>query len=330
MSDYNEFDILLNALSEHVFVLSESGRYVNAFGGQENSRIEDSKAHVGKTIDDVFPPRLAKLYLSYIQKTLQEQSTQKVIYQFSREEMGDRYPGLPDTDEIWFEGTIKPLPLIINNERTVLWTAKNITEQRMIEQRLKMLSEIDELTSIANRRTIVERIDSAIKEFQAFGRIFTLLIFDIDKFKRINDTFGHPAGDRVIRHVANIAKRELRSRDCIGRLGGDEFLVLLRDTDIGNAVSVSEKLRKCIARTTCTFPNYEVLLTISIGLAEIGVGDVEVHHLITRADQALYHAKNHGRNKTCCYDASMEEGMNDTVKTKHWVMYKKEGDEPVG
>ncbi|WPC75785.1 sensor domain-containing diguanylate cyclase [Vibrio porteresiae] len=317
MKDINQLDILLDALSEHVFVLSESGQYINVFGGSENGRIEDSKAHIGKMLDDVFPEKMASLFLSYITQTLKAQQIQKVIYVFTKEELGDRYPGPPGTKETWFEGIIKPLPLTANNERTVLWTAKNITEQRNLEQRLKTLSEIDELTHIANRRTIVEWVTSAIKEFKEFGRTFTLLMFDIDKFKRINDTLGHPMGDRVIRYVANVARNELRARDCIGRLGGDEFLVLLRDTDIVNAMAVSEKLRRRIEENPCPMVDYDVTMTISIGMAEVKIDDNKAIALISRADKALYYAKNHGRNKTCCYSAEMEEG--EGIKSQRWI-----------
>lgn len=297
---------ILDALPDHIFVFSETGLYVDVFGGDENETGFDCKPFIGKTLHDIAPPNMADLFLSYITTTLSENTTQKVTYRFGETDMIDLPADVPHPREIWFEGTIKPLSLLANNQRTVLWIAKNITQQYMLEKRLKTLSEVDELTNILNRRSISASLKDAINEYHQFGRIFSLLLFDIDNFKRINDTLGHPIGDEVIKHIVSVARAELRLSDSIGRLGGEEFLIILRDSDIESSWLVCEKIRSQIQHSVCAFEEYDVRVTISIGVTQGHEEDIDARQVIARADVAMYYSKAHGRNLTTCYTPEIE------------------------
>jgi diguanylate cyclase (GGDEF)-like protein/PAS domain S-box-containing protein len=314
MNKLKRYFTILDTLPDHIFIFSESGLYVDVFGGYENEAGFDCKPFIGKLLHEIAPLEMADLFLSFITKALSENTTQKVKYKFDKEEMIALPAHIPHPQEIWFEGTIKPLPMIENNERTVLWIAKNITQQHILEQRLKELSEIDELTQVFNRRSMSSILKSAIDEYHQFDRIFSFIMFDIDKFKRINDTLGHHAGDEVIRHIVNVAKSQLRTSDSLCRVGGEEFAIILRDTDAEYAVKVAEKLRIQIENSVCKFVPYEIKVTISLGVTDVNSSDINSRNIVIRADQAMYHAKVNGRNQTNRYFPS--ENTRDTDLSK--------------
>lgn len=128
------------------------------------------------------------------------------------------------------------------------------------------------------------------------GRKLSLAIFDIDHFKRINDRFGHPAGDDVIREVAVRALDSLRKRDLVGRIGGEEFAVILPGADLHTAAEACERLRAALAVRPIRYKDAIIPFTASIGVAEFTVAD-DLDHLMTRADAALYDAKTSGRDR---------------------------------
>lgn len=161
---------VLDSLPEYVFVFTESGIYVDVFGGEDNETGFDCKPFIGKSLYDVSPPEMAKEFHSYILEALKTNQKQVVSYKFEKLNMMDLPSDVPTPQTMWFEGTIKPLPIIDHGERTVVWMAKNVTERHLLEQRLKKLSEIDDLTGIANRRSFTHSLTEALKENLLFNR----------------------------------------------------------------------------------------------------------------------------------------------------------------
>ena len=159
-----------------------------------------------------------------------------------------------------------------------------------------LLAMTDGLTGIANRHAYNERISHEIEHNSRHKDSLTLLIFDIDKFKSINDNFGHEAGDEVIGGVAKILKSLIRKDDFVARYGGEEFVVLLLNTDINVAESVANKLRESIEHNEYYFNKEKVVITVSAGLAELKINETK-KELFERTDAALYKAKKTGRNK---------------------------------
>jgi len=155
----------------------------------------------------------------------------------------------------------------------------------------KNLSLHDPLTGLANRRFMEVRLRQEFHAARRYSRRFAVLLFDIDYFKRYNDTHGHEAGDRLLTKIAEVTTSVIRDTDFAARYGGEEFLVILGGDSVENACQVADRLRRAVAEAT------EV--TISIGVAvhepESGTG---IEDLVRAADQALYHAKEHGRNRT--------------------------------
>ncbi|MEI6559469.1 MAG: PleD family two-component system response regulator [Rhodospirillaceae bacterium] len=157
----------------------------------------------------------------------------------------------------------------------------------------------DSLTGVFNRRYVSAHLPRLLDRAADSNKPVSILMFDIDHFKRVNDTFGHDVGDEVLREVAVRAARNLRNFDLVARLGGEEFVVIMPDTDGESALMVAERLRQRIGDTPfqITAPVNEVTITVSVGVAVGGrVGDT-VDTLIKRADEALYAAKRSGRNR---------------------------------
>jgi len=156
------------------------------------------------------------------------------------------------------------------------------------------LAETDPLTGLANRRAVMDWLDRAICRARTGGATISLVALDIDHFKSINDRFGHPAGDRVLQQVAAIARQQTRDGDLVGRMGGEEFIIGLRDAGAAVALARAERLRAAIARQSGLAGVPPV--TASIGYATHEPGDTSLT-LFGRADAALYAAKQGGRNR---------------------------------
>ena len=163
-------------------------------------------------------------------------------------------------------------------------------------RRKHQLAMTDGLTGIANYHAYNERVADEIKRFSRNNSPFAFLLFDIDKFKTVNDNYGHEMGDSVIIDVSEILKLHIRKIDFIARYGGEEFVMLLPDTSISSAEIVANKLRTIVENNEFNFNNERVAITISVGLAEIRRNETK-KSLFKRADAALYEAKNTGRNK---------------------------------
>jgi diguanylate cyclase (GGDEF)-like protein len=159
---------------------------------------------------------------------------------------------------------------------------------------------VDHLTGVANRLYFLQRFESEIRRTGNYRQALGLFMFDIDEFKKINDTYGHHAGDVVIRKMAEIVKKNTRGSDLVARFGGDEFIVLITSTTEEQAVSFVDKLREKISETDIAIPGSEVpvRITVSGGLAMFPAHGQSTTELFRAADEALYESKRQGRNRT--------------------------------
>jgi len=156
----------------------------------------------------------------------------------------------------------------------------------------------DELTGLYNRRFFNERLFDEVERSRRYGADFSIIIADIDHFKRVNDTHGHPTGDKVLIQVASTLQHHIRSSDMVARFGGEEFAILLLNADKAFAVSIAEQLRKELSDTPIAAINNE-RMTASFGVATFGKDSISFEGLVAKADQALYLAKTNGRNRVC-------------------------------
>lgn len=189
------------------------------------------------------------------------------------------------------------------------WIGHEIARQRdhqaLMDAKIRMerIASIDDLTQILNRRAFLEKANTEIQRFRRTKQVFTAVMMDIDHFKSINDQHGHAAGDDILKLFTRTISKELRSVDIFGRVGGEEFCLILSGTGLEDAFTVCERLRKKIARS-CQDPRLSQVVTCSMGLAVSGREDVEFSSLMQKADTALYQAKSTGRNKCVMHDTS--------------------------
>ena len=189
------------------------------------------------------------------------------------------------------------LLLLFLSLTATLFVRRAFAAEHEARRELQRFASTDALTTLPNRRSFIEALGRSIARAEADPeRDLSLAIFDIDHFKRINDRFGHPAGDEVIREVATRALSALRKRDLVGRIGGEEFAVILPRADIETARIACERMREAIAGAPVVHGNSIIPFTASIGIAEFEPGD-DIDHLMARADAALYDAKTGGRNQ---------------------------------
>jgi diguanylate cyclase (GGDEF)-like protein len=204
----------------------------------------------------------------------------------------------------------------ITERRRLETNQKNMTRQLEAANReLGRLSRIDPLTDVANRRSFDEAIEREIRKCRRSRRPLSLVMLDIDHFKRFNDRLGHPAGDRCLQLVANrVATILRRPDDLVARYGGDEFVALLADTDWDGAAEVAETIRSAIASASASDDGLPGPITVSVGMASATEGDpAQLDSLLARADEALILAKQQGRNQVVVASAaSLEPGSSAT------------------
>ena len=161
------------------------------------------------------------------------------------------------------------------------------------------LTTVDGLTQVFNRRYFVETLEREIGRALRYRRDLSLIMFDIDFFKKVNDTHGHLAGDSVLKQLASVLKARIRREDIMARYGGEEFAIILPEIDNYNAVQFAEKIRGIVEKAVFRFEDTDIPVTISIGCASMTTELQEPHEFVRVADGHLYTAKSQGRNRVC-------------------------------
>jgi diguanylate cyclase (GGDEF)-like protein/PAS domain S-box-containing protein len=189
---------------------------------------------------------------------------------------------------------------------------QDITERRTLLDQLERQAHQDYLTGLCNRRYFLELGELELSRTQRYGNALCLLMLDIDHFKSINDSHGHKAGDKVLQTFGKVCQETLRDVDIVGRLGGEEFAILLPQTGLEKAVEAAERLRDIIGGTDVMLAaGLPLRFTVSIGVTLLKGNDVNIDMLLDQADKALYEAKQTGRNKVCIF-GDCPKSMADT------------------
>ena len=198
--------------------------------------------------------------------------------------------GFDDTESQreWNEEDIRLLRLAAE----IIWS---YIERKKMEEHMRELATEDGLTGTNNRRYFLELAEKELERAKRFKHSFSLLIFDIDLFKNVNDSFGHGAGDEVLKKLVEESLAQIRDIDILGRIGGEEFTIILVETDLDGAVQVAERLRKAIESTVIKASGKKIRITVSIGVAKWS-GKETMTKLLVKADNLLYKAKRDGRN----------------------------------
>ncbi len=193
---------------------------------------------------------------------------------------------------------IEPAELIARARNMLKLRAQTVSLLEAYAQ-LKELATTDSLTKISNRGAFFDRLNEEIRRARRHGHVLSVIMLDIDRFKSVNDDYGHAGGDRVLVELASICRSILRASDFIGRLGGEEFALGLPHAPLEGAHILADRVRVRVEHTVIKVAMHDVSVTISLGVAELQPGDVDVDALLHRADLALYEAKRSGRNRVC-------------------------------
>jgi diguanylate cyclase (GGDEF)-like protein/PAS domain S-box-containing protein len=247
---------------------------------------------VGRSLSLVIPEPLRAAHISHFDEFIRDGVESR--------NMVDR----PEVSGRHRDGGVFPVEVSLSRSQGPdgpLFTAmiRDITDRKRTEAELRLLATTDPLTGLANRRHLLERAERELARLQRFGNPFTLITLDVDHFKRINDTYGHACGDRALCGLAATCVRLLREIDMVGRMGGEEFTIILSETVGDEAMLVADRIRRGIAelRFDAETPDSEFSFTVSNGVAECHREDTRIEQPLARADHALYDAKATGRNR---------------------------------
>jgi len=209
------------------------------------------------------------------------------------------YNHFKDGREYWLDMKIVPLRDGTGRVTHFASIERDITARKLLEENLTRQAMTDPLTELSNRRAFMEAVERELAGALRYRRPLVLAMLDIDHFKKINDQHGHDIGDAVLRSLAQITNSAMRSSDLVARLGGEEFAVLMPETEIDAATYALNRLRQRLMSQPVVVAGTEIRFSVSIGVAAASGTDGSVEGLLRSADEALYSAKNAGRNQVC-------------------------------
>ena len=204
---------------------------------------------------------------------------------------------VPEREVVWCQGEACPRR---EEDGSVIWHGfmTDVTERKQIEAELQAFATTDFLTQLANRRHFMHQLDAELARLQrSSGQSAAILMFDLDYFKTINDRWGHHVGDQALRHFAAILRAQLRKTDTAGRLGGEEFAVVLSDADLDKAMHFATRIQSELAKVPIVHAGEPIFLAVSVGISSLNASDASVEAALSRSDIALYCAKRGGRNR---------------------------------
>jgi diguanylate cyclase (GGDEF)-like protein/PAS domain S-box-containing protein len=277
----------VNALPDPVYVFSEHGDYVDVIGRGAG----DGKTLIGRNIYEVIEKHLADRFIAIIRETIS--TNEPNIYEYDFEESVCRVGGT-EPGKVWFEARVAPFSF--DDKKCVIWLARDITEQKNIETRLKETSFSDALTGVYSRTFFITELNSFYHRFARTFRTYSVISADIDDFRATMDKYGQKVCDSLLVHIAGVLRRGLRQSDVIARLGGDKFSVLLPDTDVKGAEILAERLRTVLESSEITTPSGKLTLTASFGCSQVSAQDKEYENSVSRAEIAVSMAKLAGKN----------------------------------
>jgi diguanylate cyclase (GGDEF)-like protein/PAS domain S-box-containing protein len=282
----------MDMLPSPIFIKDRDCRYIACNRAFENIVGLPLSRLIGATVHDIAPAELAAIYENADRDLMARGGTQSY-------ETNLRYADGTYHDVIFFKSAF------YNTEGKtdgISGVILDITERKRLENELAQAAREDFLTGALNLRTFYELANQEFSSFKRTGEAFSLLMLDLDFFKKINDTLGHEAGDDALQKFVLSVKANLREQDIFARTGGDEFRLLLPGTPQNGAILLAERIRSGVTQLKIGAPDSSISLSVSIGLCSSLPDDKRMDDIVRRADVALYQAKAAGRNavKACC------------------------------
>ena len=201
------------------------------------------------------------------------------------------------TDGLEFPAEVRFGDVEVDGQTMLQALVRDISERKCMEEKLRMLALTDPLTGVDNRRSFLEKGKRELVRSHRYQHSLAFLMLDVDHFKSINDTYGHQAGDLVLKALATHCQKMLRHNDLLGRLGGEEFALLLPETNLSKAREVGERIRQALENLVVDYEDQAIRFTVSLGLSVAQNDSDTLMNVMSRADAALYRAKAEGRNR---------------------------------
>jgi len=290
----NMLQAVFKAIPDLFFLLKEDGTVIDCHIGNENIFFVSSETFIGKAISDLLPGKVADKFRFHIDKVVEQGGVSSFEYELA----------LPH-GVTYFEARISHLKA----DQKIVVIARDITEKHKSAEVIRQHAYFDSLTLLPNRFLSLDRLSQMLREAKRNLEKVAVLFLDLDDFKKVNDSLGHEVGDKLLVEAANRLKLAVRKADTVGRLGGDEFIILLRAlTDDRNIVDIAENLLG-IFREPFQVDGRELILTLSIGIAVYPENGNFASNLLRNADTAMYQAKASGRNAYSFFTKEMNDIM---------------------
>jgi diguanylate cyclase (GGDEF)-like protein len=227
-----------------------------------------------------------------------EKKMVNIEYSFTLCQLKEYFPDAAGpSEEQWFEIKIYPTNFVIEEKRLLVCSNSNITESKQMELKLHEMAITDPLTGLYNHSYVMQELESCLQRCKHYNLDVSVLMLDIDYFKKVNDTYGHNIGDLVLIELSRFLKDEVRDADITSRLGGEEFLILLLNTPPTQVSQIAQRLIRSISEIYVAIPGANLSVTVSGGLSQIKQNDHSIEAVLKRVDTALYHSKENGRNQ---------------------------------
>ncbi len=281
-----DYESLLDAIADGIYIHDLQGNFITVNNAVAKTYGLPKEYFVGKSPADFSAPGMNDLgdLEACFQKCVSENLPQKMEY----------WAACPD-------GSIFPKEVVINlgvfrGEKVMISVAREISERKKAEASLREKAERDHLTGLYNRGLFEELLGKNLGSWKRNKSPFTLLIFDIDNFKNINDTYGHPVGDQVLMLLAKQALVSAREEDILARIGGEEFAVILPNTSLDESKVLAERYLSELSALSLKTKSGPISFTVSIGASQVGGNAITTKEIIKKSDIALYNAKQDGKN----------------------------------
>lgn len=297
----------IDAIPDFLYEMNLEGNYHSYHSGDVERRIAQSKALFSKRLQDLLPPDAVRLVMEALNEANEHGLSTGKQFSFN-----------PGNGKKWFELSVARKPVVDGEEPQFIVIARDITESRVAAAEIEHLAFYDPLTSLPNRRLLMERLRLALSSSALRGNEGALLFIDLDNFKALNDTLGHEMGDKLLLQVASRLIGCVRQSDTVARLGGDEFVVILEDLGpytgdpATKASIISEKVLLTLNQPYL-LETSEYSSTVSMGVTFFSSAGNSPDTIVKHADIAMYQAKAAGRNAIRFYDPAMQSAITERV-----------------
>ncbi len=294
LATQRQLEATIGAIADPLFEFSLDGRYYSAHSPQPDLLTLPTENLLGKRVTEVLPLEAAEVVLAALQEAHEKTHS-----------MGKQFMLATGSETHWFELSVSRKSTASGDEPRFLVLCRDITQSKQAVEKIRVLAHFDALTGLPNRALLSDRVHLALSAAQRNGTSLALMFLDLDRFKNVNDSLGHRVGDELLVALAGRLKATIRDHDTVSRVGGDEFILVLPDTNVVGAAHVAEKFLQA-ACVPFEIGAHELTVTPSIGIALFPNDGADFDTLSRCADAAMYRAKRDGRNNYCFYTTEMQ------------------------